>query len=82
MAKKKSRAETVTLADHLRSIASKGGEARMADMSEAEKHELGRKGGLTGGKARAAKLSAAQRKKIASAAARARWAKTPKKTRE
>ena len=34
---------------------------------------LGRKGGLKGGKARAKSLSAAQRKKIAQKAAKARW---------
>jgi hypothetical protein len=36
---------------------------------------LGRLGGLKGGKARAAKLSAAQRKEIAKRAANARWQK-------
>jgi len=34
---------------------------------------LGRKGGLKGGKARAASMSAEQRRKIAKKAARARW---------
>jgi hypothetical protein len=37
--------------------------------------ELGRRGGLKGGKARAEKLSAKRRSKIAKEAARARWAK-------
>jgi hypothetical protein len=37
--------------------------------------ELGRKGGLKGGKARAEKLSAKQRSEIAKRAAAARWAK-------
>lgn len=37
--------------------------------------ELGRRGGLKGGKARAAKLSPAKRKKIAKKAAAARWSK-------
>jgi len=37
--------------------------------------ELGRKGGLVGGKRRAEKLSAEQRSAIARKAARARWAK-------
>lgn len=37
--------------------------------------ELGRLGGLKGGKARAAKLSAKKRAAIAKAAARARWDK-------
>jgi len=35
--------------------------------------ELGRRGGLKGGKARAAKLSAKKRKEIAKKAAAARW---------
>jgi hypothetical protein len=38
--------------------------------------ELGRRGGLKGGRARAAKLSAAERKAIAAKAARARWSRT------
>jgi len=37
--------------------------------------ELGRKGGLKGGRARADSLTPAQRKKIAQDAARKRWAK-------
>jgi hypothetical protein len=37
--------------------------------------ELGRLGGLKGGKARAEKLSARKRKEIAKRAAQARWAK-------
>ncbi len=40
---------------------------------------LGRRGGLKGGKARAGKLTAAQRKEIAQKAAKARWAKKPKR---
>ena len=39
--------------------------------------ELGRLGGLKGGKARAAKLSANKRKEIARKAAEARWSKKP-----
>jgi hypothetical protein len=38
---------------------------------------LGRKGGLKGGKARAAKLSPVRRSEIAKRAAKARWAKKP-----
>ncbi len=38
---------------------------------------LGRLGGLKGGKARAAKLSAKKRKEIAQKAAKARWLKKP-----
>ena len=37
--------------------------------------ELARKGGLIGGKARAAKLSTAKKKAIAKKAAKARWSK-------
>jgi hypothetical protein len=37
--------------------------------------ELGRKGGLKGGKARAEALSPAERKKIAEKAAKSRWQK-------
>ena len=36
---------------------------------------LGRRGGLKGGKARAAKLTPEQRRKIAQKAAKARWSK-------
>ena len=36
--------------------------------------ELGRRGGLKGGRARAAKLSPSRRREIARRAARARWA--------
>ncbi len=39
---------------------------------------LGRLGGLKGGKARAAKLSATKRKKIAQKAAKARWGERKK----
>ncbi len=37
---------------------------------------LGQRGGLKGGKARAAKLSAEERKEIAKKAAKARWSKS------
>jgi hypothetical protein len=40
---------------------------------------LGRLGGLKGGKARARKLSAVERKKIAARAAAVRWSKKRKK---
>jgi hypothetical protein len=38
--------------------------------------ELGRRGGLKGGRARASSLSAERRSEIASRAARKRWSKT------
>ena len=57
---------------------------RMADHANETKNPaavaLGRLGGLKGGKARAEKLSAAARKRIAEKAAKARWSKKPKKT--
>jgi hypothetical protein len=40
--------------------------------------ELGRKGGLKGGRARAESLTPAERKKIAQEAAKRRWASKPK----
>jgi hypothetical protein len=47
------------------------------EKSEISKYlsEIGRKGGLVGGHARAAKLSARKRKKIAENAANTRWHK-------
>lgn len=55
----------------------------MADNANESKNPaavaLGRLGGLKGGKARAEKLSASERKRIAAKAAKARWAKKPKK---
>jgi hypothetical protein len=51
-----------------------GGKAR-AELPAEVLSEINRPGAKAGGKARAAKLSGAQRKKIASAAAKARWAK-------
>ena len=42
--------------------------------------ELGRKGGLKGGKARAAKMTPEQRSEAARVAARARWTATPPKS--
>jgi hypothetical protein len=41
---------------------------------DAPMSELGRRGGLKGGAARAAKLSSSQRKEIARKAAKSRWA--------
>jgi len=40
--------------------------------------ELGRRGGLKGGKARAAKMTKKQRSESAKKAAKARWRRTPK----
>ena len=50
-------------------------------VSESKRHpaKRGRAGGLKGGKVRAAKLSAAERRGIASKAAQVRWGKASKK---
>jgi hypothetical protein len=51
-----------------------GGEAR-AQLSKEELSRINKKGAKAGGKARARKLNAAQRKRIAKVAAQARWSK-------
>jgi hypothetical protein len=78
MARKKS-AENMTLAEHLRSISSKGGTARSEKMSPEERSASASEAGKVGGKARAKSLTAAQRKKIAKTAAKARWGKKAEK---
>jgi hypothetical protein len=75
---KKSMAETITLADHLRSIAGKGGKARAKVLTAEEMQEIASKGGKIGGKARAKSLTKKRRIDIAKAAAKARWAKDKK----
>ena len=50
------------------------GEPEVADTRDPAAVALGRKGGLKGGKARAASLTPEQRRAIAQNAARARWA--------
>lgn len=52
------------------------GKRRAALAQPGEMSELGKVGGQRGGKARAKKLTAAQRKEIAQKAALARWGKT------
>jgi hypothetical protein len=54
-------------------------EAPTAVLKNPHAAALGRLGGLKGGQARAKALTAAQRRRIASRAARARWAKKEKK---
>ncbi len=51
------------------------GKLSAASKTPEERKEHGSKGGKIGGKARWAKVSPAQRKKIAAKAAKARWAK-------
>jgi hypothetical protein len=73
--KKKSMAETITLADHLRSIAGKGGEARALALTAKQRQKIAAKAAPLGGIARADKLTAKQRSDIAKAGAKARWGK-------
>jgi hypothetical protein len=51
------------------------GKLRMKGLSKREIQELGRKGGLKGGKKRAASLTRSERSEIAKKAAAARWGK-------
>ncbi len=77
--KKKKSADSITLQEHMESIAAKGGEARAAKLSAARKTAIAKKGGKAGGKARAASLTKAERAEIAKKAAAARWKKDPEK---
>jgi hypothetical protein len=79
MARKKQAADSITLQEHMESIASRGGEARAAKLSVAQKRAIAKKGGKAGGAARAASLTKAERTKIARKAAAARWAKRDEK---
>jgi len=51
------------------------GQAFAQDMKDPAAVALGRKGGLKGGKARAAKMTAKQRSEAAKKAAQARWSR-------
>jgi hypothetical protein len=73
--RKKPAADTITLQEHMESIAAKGGEARAKKLSAVRKSAIAKKGGKAGGKARAAALTAEQRSEIARNAAAARWGK-------
>jgi len=73
--RKKRVADTITLQDHMESIAAKGGEARARKLSAARKSAIAKKGGKIGGKARAAALRPEERAEIARKAAAARWGK-------
>lgn len=75
---KKSTGET-TLAEHAASIAGLGGKARAKKLSKQRIVEIARLGGQSGGAARAAALTSAQRSEIAKKAAAARWAGKAKK---
>ena len=75
MARRKKSADSITLQEHMESIASLGGQARAEKLSAARKAAIGRKGGKLGGKKRAETLSAERRAEIAKAAAQKRWKK-------
>ena len=53
----------------------------MESMTDEERREFARQGGKSGGRARAAKLSAARRKEIAKKAAAARWPNAKKRAK-
>jgi hypothetical protein len=65
--------DPIALAKLIGDIATGQIEEKTDDGKNAAAVSLGRKGGLKGGKARAAALSPAQRKAIAKKAAKARW---------
>lgn len=65
----------MTLAEHLRSIAAKGGKARMASMTDEQRSRWAQKGGFAGGEARKDALTPERRSEIARKAAKKRWAK-------
>jgi hypothetical protein len=73
--KKKSGADTISLQEHLESIAGRGGDARALKLSPKRKSAIARKGGKAGGSARAKSLTKAERSAIAKKAAAARWKK-------
>jgi hypothetical protein len=62
------------LASAIVEIATNGKVPKMSDGKNPFAVALGRRGGLKGGKARAAALSSQQRSEIAKKAARSRWA--------
>jgi hypothetical protein len=79
MAKKKKSSDINILA---KQIVEETTQEKTGEKSTKEKNpaavELGRLGGLKGGKARARKLSAERRKEIAKKAAKTRWSKRDK----
>lgn len=76
--KKKKSADSITLQEHMESIAARGGQARAEKLSPKRKSAIGRKAGKVGGAARAAALTDERRSEIAKKAAAARWGKKKK----
>lgn len=81
---KKRRRDTNILAKHIVDVATEQTnpeEQEQLDPSkDPRKTKAGRLGGLKGGKARAAKLTSAQRREIARKAAKARWKKVSRES--
>jgi general stress protein YciG len=75
--KKRRDARSITLQEHLESIAAEGGRARAEKLPPERQSEIGKKAGRVGGKARARALTKEQRQSIARKAAAARWGKKP-----
>lgn len=73
--RKKRPRDPITLAKLIGDIATGQVDDRQEDHRDPAAVSLGRRGGLKGGKARAAKLSPTKRKAIAKKAAAARWTK-------
>ncbi len=70
--------DPIALAKLIGDIATHQVEDAVEDGKDAAAVSLGRRGGLKGGKARADKLTAEERKAIAAKAAATRWKKDPK----
>src|SRR4051794_39365884 len=73
--RKKKPASAITLQEHMRWIAAKGGKARGEKLSPKRKSAISRKAGKVGGAARAASMTPERRAEIARKAAAARWKK-------
>jgi hypothetical protein len=73
--RKKRPRDPLALAKLIGDIATEQIEDAESDNRDPAAVELGRKGGLKGGKARSARLTVEQRKEISQKAARKRWSK-------
>src|SRR5688572_17318255 len=77
------RAALSMLAEHMGRVQEATGSTPVLDFQaqyKAHMAKLGKKGGRIGGKRRMETMSTAERKRVASQAAKARWAKAKKKT--
>lgn len=76
--RKKRPRDPIQLAKLIGDIATGQVEDRVEDKRDPAAVELGRRGGLSGGKARAAKLAPERRREIARKAVAARWKNRPR----